>query len=502
MEERFIGNYKILKKIGAGGMARVYLAVHKDVPNLRVVLKILTDPRLVERFKQEADKLALLDGHPNICRIKHFFNHGDDFVIAMEYIDGVTLDEKVKKNGRLPISESLRIISDVLAILEAAHQKDIYHRDIKPGNIMIDRDGNVKIIDFGIAKGKSDPNLTVTGTACGTPAYMAPEQFTPTENINYALVDIYAAGITLFHLLTGKLPFEGENEFILRDAKLHSEPAKPRKLNPEIPKELEAIILKSLQKKPENRFKSASEMQEALTTLCKEQKKVPTDETAALAAYEATGKKSKRLPIVAAVVIIIALASFSIYKFLLSEREPSASAGAPDTLIEYGETSPQTPLVSEGEIRLTIVPSGDVYFDGNLIGMGISGTSLISDTGRHIIRLENSDAINRLIIDTISLAAGEELQRRYSFEFPATPSPKPEAVVGTGKVLVGSRPRGADIYIDGRYQEHQTPYTFTLNAGQHIVKVELETGGEILVHIDTVIVTKDGTHKVFLNTEE
>ena len=118
MEEK-IGSYNILKKIGAGGMARVFLAVHEDVPNLHVVLKILENPDLVDRFRQEADKLALLDGHPNICRIKHFFNHGKDIVIAMEYIDGVTVDEKLQNEGRFSVPESLRIINDVLDILDA-----------------------------------------------------------------------------------------------------------------------------------------------------------------------------------------------------------------------------------------------------------------------------------------------------------------------------------------------------------------------------------------------
>ena len=103
MNQEFIGSYKILDKKGEGGMAQVYLAVHQDVPNLKVILKVLTDPRLAERFKQEADKLALLDGHPSICRIKHFFSHGDNIVIAMEYIDGVTLEDKITSMRRIEV---------------------------------------------------------------------------------------------------------------------------------------------------------------------------------------------------------------------------------------------------------------------------------------------------------------------------------------------------------------------------------------------------------------
>ncbi len=264
MSDKFIGSYKVLEKIGAGGMASVYLAVHQDVPNLRVVLKLLSDPRMVERFRAEADKLALLDGHSNICQIKHFFNYGEDFAIAMEYIDGVTLDQIVKEEGRLPVAETVRIITEVLATLEFAHERGVSHRDIKPSNLMIDKQQRVKIIDFGIAKSETDPNLTVAGSSCGTPTYMAPEQFNPSDKINYVLADIYAVGTTLYYLLTGELPFKGDNAFALRDAKLFSDPVRPRDINKDVPRELENIVLKALAKNPEDRFSSATEMRKAL----------------------------------------------------------------------------------------------------------------------------------------------------------------------------------------------------------------------------------------------
>jgi serine/threonine-protein kinase len=284
MTDEIIGNYRVIKQIGAGGMAKVYLAVHREIANLKVILKILSDPRLVERFKQEADKLALLDGHPNICRIKHFFTHGDDVVIAMEYIHGVTLEEKLEAEGEINIADALTIVAEVLDILQFAHERGIYHRDIKPGNIMIDDSGAVKIIDFGIAKAKSDPNLTIAGTACGTPAYMAPEQFTPSDDMDYARADIYAAGATLFKILTRQLPHKGDNEFALRDAKLFQEPIKPRTLRPGISKELEGCILRSLAKNPEDRYKTAAEMRECILKIAGKGKAKRTEETQDLAA--------------------------------------------------------------------------------------------------------------------------------------------------------------------------------------------------------------------------
>ncbi|MBD3403780.1 protein kinase [candidate division GN15 bacterium] len=264
MKDTFIGHYRILEKIGAGGMARVYLAVHRDVPNLRVILKILTDHQLADRFKQEADKLALVDGHPNICRIRHFFDHGEDLVIAMDYIDGPTIEEKIKRHGPLGYDEAIAIISQVLDVLEFAHERGISHRDIKPNNIMLDAHGSVKVIDFGIAKGETDPSMTAVDAYAGTPQYMAPEQFSSSEGTNYALADIYAVGVSLYEMLCGTLPFEGGDLFALRDAKMFEEPRNPRQFRPDMSKHLEGTIMKALRKEPTERFQSAREMKEFL----------------------------------------------------------------------------------------------------------------------------------------------------------------------------------------------------------------------------------------------
>ncbi|MDD3731130.1 MAG: protein kinase [candidate division Zixibacteria bacterium] len=325
MDEQYIGNYKILKKIGAGGMAKVYLAVHKDVPNLRVVLKVLSDSRLADRFKQEADKLALLDGNPHICQIKHFFNHGDDFVIAMEYIEGATLDDIIKSKSRLPVDESVKIVCDILNILGFAHQKGIYHRDIKPGNIMIDRNSHVKVIDFGIAKAESDPNLTLAGTACGTPAYMAPEQFTPSEKVDYSLVDIYAVGTTLYYMLTGELPFKGDNEFALRDAKLFNQPEKPSKFNRDIPRTLDEIILKALEKNAGDRYSSCQEMQRALKPFQKDIGKLSvTSEVVAKDTRPISTPSRKRgLPLSIAGVVAVIIIGAIAYKIFFTKKTES-----------------------------------------------------------------------------------------------------------------------------------------------------------------------------------
>ena len=510
MEEQFIGNYKILRKIGTGGMAKVYLAVHRDIPNLKVVLKILSDPRLAERFRQEADKLALLDNNPNICRIKHFFNHGEDFVIAMDFIDGINVDEQLKAGGKFPIAESLRIITSVLEILDSAHQKDIYHRDIKPSNIMIDREGNVKVIDFGIAKSKDDPTLTMAGTACGTPAYMAPEQFTDAQTVDYTLVDIYATGTTLFHLVTGELPFKGENPFLIRDAKITTDPPLPRKINPEISRGLEAVIIRSLNRNPTDRYQSARQMKEALLALPEMREEGPAVETPTIVPDEMGKKKRSRFPIAIVAIIIVAAAAFLVYKLIVTEKKPAQVSDTmtplvtPDTASKPADIT-ATPIqngeVPKGTIVLKVIPSGDLFLDGTVIGRNISDTFFARDTGMYILRVENSRAVQKTIIDTIRVTALTRLLRRYTFDIskPVEAASRPTAA--SGKVAIGSIPRGGSIYIDGKIQLQETPYTYTLDAGQHIIMIILDRGGQSLSYVDTVTISGDSLQKVFFNAE-
>ncbi len=499
MSDEYIGSYKVLEKLGAGGMAQVFLAVHQDVPNLKVVLKVLSDPRLGERFKQEADKLALLDGHPNICRIKHFFSHGDDIVIAMEYIDGVTLEEKIDSMGRLEVKEAVQICGDVLDILSFAHQKDIFHRDIKPGNIMVDKSGQVKVIDFGIAKGKTDPNLTIAGTACGTPAYMAPEQFNPTDQADYALWDIYAVGTTLYMMLTGECPFKGDNPFALRDAKLFSDPPSPHSLNPEIPKALEDIVLKSLARESAQRYQTADEMRAALSQFVPmAPAKVSTPPGGVTVEIpRATGKKTNKLlwPVLGAVAVV-ALA-FVGYKFVLSngtgDTDGQADQSAGDTVAVNAVDVTELPAFLE----ISVSPSGDLYVDDSLIRLATDAEIVDVDTGPHIVRVENSRASNPIITDTVHVAADEARRLDYTFTMP---KPKPKPPVQEKKVQVGiaSIPLGSTVYIDGKRQTKPTPYTYPLEKGEHRIRLEHGDGAERLQR-DTTINAVGDTLTLFFN---
>jgi serine/threonine protein kinase len=575
MADQLIGNYQVIKQIGAGGMAKVYLAVHKDIHNLKVILKILSDPRLVQRFKQEADKLALLDGHPNICRIKHFFTHGEDVVIAMEYIDGITLDDKLKSEGRLQIGESIRIIERVLDILEFAHQRGIYHRDIKPGNVMIDQSGTVKIIDFGIAKAKTDPDLTIAGTACGTPAYMAPEQFTPSDDTDYALVDIYATGTTLYRMLTGELPFKGDNEFALRDAKLFTDPPRPRSLAAGISKELEICLLRAIAKKPEDRFQSAGEMRASLCAAVTEQAFKKTDKTRDISVIRPRPSRKRRTVGIVSSLVVLAAAIGGWYLLWPKEPQPPSSVtlltpspgerfmdlAAPSLswsesagdngryIIEYAADSTfadsrtiagvatgsytfaaelengryfwrvyavngdglrsgpslwrdfvidVTPAAAAtGRIVIEVDPRGDIYLDGRQLGLRQNQAQTEVDTGGHTIRVENSTSRQKAYEESVRVEAGETVSRTFRFTFPAL---QPQARAD-GEVRIGSRPRGADIFIDGDLQEQKTPYTFHLAAGLHVFRGVLLVSGQELERIDTVRVVSDSVHRVMFEFE-
>lgn len=588
MNDQFIGSYRILRKVGAGGMASVYLAVHQDVPNLKVVLKVLSDQRLVDRFRQEADKLALLDGHPHVCQLKHFFNHGDDMVIAMEFIDGATLDEIIKRDGRLPEQQTLAIIIDVLSTLEFAHQKKIFHRDIKPSNIMLDAKGQVKIIDFGIAKGESDPSLTIAGSSTGTPAYMAPEQFNPSDQINYALADIYAVGTTLFYMLTGSLPFSGDNPFALRDAKLFTEPVKPRDLNPDISKNLEQIILKSINKDPEARYASVGEMRSALLGQHKAEVTQPiggqTAGTSARKSGHPRKSGSKVVPVIG-ILALICVAALAYFLFFKGEKETAiappdlkspalgTSLSTPRPNFEWTATAPKDgsyilevaenqsftdskrypeltdsqfavrdslpegswfwrvqavdkngksgpfsalgsfaiafshqAALSPGTLALVIQPAGDLFIDGKPYGKNQPAATVALDPGRHVIRAENRESVQKTITDTVEIAGGSRVNHTIAFQMPAarkTPAVPPASQSAYGEVRVASKPTiGATVYIDGKLQEKVTPFTFRLTAGEHLLKGVLTIDGVEKTLTETVRISPDSVEKVIFDFEK
>lgn len=259
---KFLDNrYELLEVIGSGGMAQVYRARCHRLNRL-VAVKILRsdlaqDADFRRRFHDESQAVAMLS-HPNIMAVYDVSRTGDVEYIVMELIDGITLKQYMKKKGTLNWRESLHFITQIMKGLSHAHSRGIIHRDIKPQNIMVLRDGSVKVTDFGIARLVSSAQNTLTQEALGSVHYISPEQ-AKGSRVD-ARSDIYSAGVVLYEMTTGRLPFEGDSAVSVAIQHINSMPLSPRELNPEIPEGLEKIILKAMAPLPDDRYSSADEM--------------------------------------------------------------------------------------------------------------------------------------------------------------------------------------------------------------------------------------------------
>lgn len=259
MPELIDNRYEIISTLGSGGMADVYLARDRHLER-SVAIKILDqrlarDAEFVARFRREARAAAGLS-HPNIVNIHDRGDTGDSYYIAMEYLEGETLKDIIDGEGRLPQDEAVRITLMMLDALQFAHERGVIHRDIKPQNIVISRQGQVKVTDFGIAKTADlTTRVTTTGSILGTAQYLSPEQASGQEV--GAASDIYSAGVVLYEMLTGRVPFQGDSLMAVVMKHREEQPVPPRELNPEIAPDLEAVVLKSLSKTVQGRFHSA-----------------------------------------------------------------------------------------------------------------------------------------------------------------------------------------------------------------------------------------------------
>lgn len=262
---REFGSYRIVEPLGEGGMASVYKAYQANMDRY-VALKVLprhfaNDAQFVARFEQEAKVLAKLR-HPHILPV-HDYGQADGFTyLVMPYIEGGTLINALNKDP-LPLPEIERIVSQVGDALDYAHTQGIIHRDVKPSNVLVDERGNCMLMDFGIAKMvESSNNLTQTGGILGTPAYMAPEQ--GRGGATDARIDIYALGVILYEMATGRVPFKAETPIAVLVKHINDPLPPPRVVNPNLPPQMEQVILKAMAKNPDDRFATAGDMVRAL----------------------------------------------------------------------------------------------------------------------------------------------------------------------------------------------------------------------------------------------
>jgi len=261
------GRYRLDAPLGEGGMATLWRALDQQLDR-EVAVKILrpqysADPGFAGRFRQEARSAASLS-HPNIVSVYDYGTDpdGETQFIVMELVNGRDLASILRERGRVSVNDAVQVAIGVASALEAAHRRGIVHRDVKPGNILITNEGDVKVTDFGIARAVSEASMTVTGTTLGSVHYFSPEQARGDEVTGRS--DVYALGIVLYEMLTGRRPFEGESAAGVALKRLTEDPPRPMIAGQPLPPGLEAILRRALERDPARRFPDAGSFAEAM----------------------------------------------------------------------------------------------------------------------------------------------------------------------------------------------------------------------------------------------
>jgi tetratricopeptide (TPR) repeat protein/tRNA A-37 threonylcarbamoyl transferase component Bud32 len=316
----FAGRYQIIEELGKGGMGKVYKAQDTDLKE-KVAIKLLRpeiagDKKTIERFKNEL-KFARKIRHKNVCQMYDLNKEKGAHYITMEYVDGKDLKSMIRMMGQLSSGKTIFIAKQVCEGLVEAHRLGVVHRDLKPQNIMVDEDGNARIMDFGIARSLKTKGITAAGVMIGTPEYMSPEQVEGKEVDQRS--DIYSLGVILYEMVTGRVPFEGDTPFTIGVKHKSEMPKDPKEFNTQLPEDLNLVILRCLEKDKEKRYQSAGEVRAELTRI---EKGIPTTEKVIPKKEPITSKEItvsfslKKLFIPAVVVVALIIAAVLIWQLL------------------------------------------------------------------------------------------------------------------------------------------------------------------------------------------
>jgi len=316
-----VGSYRLIDFVGAGGMGEVYRGL--DSAKSRVVaLKVLnlakTAPNAIERFRNEA-RIHAAVRHPNIATMYEYLELEGAPCIAMEYVDGETIDERIRRRGAVPLEETLKIFERITDAVAYLHRRGIIHRDLKSNNVKVSESGVIKLLDFGIAKAHDSPKLTVSGAMVGTPQYVSPEQLRGAAADERT--DIWALGVLLYEMLTARLPFEAESVAAVMDRVGRASYAAPSRLIATLPREVDRIVGLCLKAKPDQRYQTA----EALLSDVQSPREKPQHAPLwSLARLRSSGElrvaAARRLPVIAAMTAAGVAFVFLVYAILSPEK--------------------------------------------------------------------------------------------------------------------------------------------------------------------------------------
>jgi serine/threonine protein kinase/predicted Zn-dependent protease len=339
----FASRYEIIEELGKGGMGKVYRAEDKKIKE-EVALKLIkpevaSDKKTIERFSNEL-KMARKIAHRNVCRMYDLGEEKGTHYITMEYVPGEDLKSSIRRMGPLSAGKTIFISKQVCDGLAEAHRLGVVHRDLKPQNIMIDKEGNARIMDFGIARSVSGKGITGAGVMVGTPEYMSPEQAEVKEVDQRS--DIYSLGVILYEMVTGRVPFEGETPLAVAMKHKSEMPREPRELNAQVPSDLSRVIMRCLEKDKEKRYQSAGEVRSDLVNI---EKGMPTTERIIpekkpLTSREITVKFSlRKLFLPALIVIALAVIGLVVWRFIPRKQALPVPSGKPSLAIVYFENN-------------------------------------------------------------------------------------------------------------------------------------------------------------------
>ncbi len=339
----FAGRYRIIEELGKGGMGKVYKALDTDLKE-KVAIKLIkpevaADKNTIERFRNEL-KFARKIRHKNVCQMYDLNREEGTHYITMEYVHGEDLKRLIRKMGQMSAGQLISIAVQVCEGMAEAHRLGVVHRDLKPQNIMVDEEGNARIMDFGIARSVKGKGITGTGVMIGTPEYMSPEQVEGKESDQRS--DIYSLGVILYEMVTGRVPFEGDTPFIIGVKHKSEAPQNPKEINSQIPEDLSNLILKCMEKDKEKRYQSAGELRSELKNI---EKGIPTTEKVILKRKPITSREItvtfglKKLFIPALVVVALVITAVVIWQPWSQKEAIPIPSDKPSLAVLYFENN-------------------------------------------------------------------------------------------------------------------------------------------------------------------